>query len=49
MKTYIFKAVIEKDEDRWVAYVPKLKDKGGATWGKQKRGFKKLRKVVSLF
>ena len=44
-KTYIFKVVIEKDENRWVAYVPELKDKGGASWGKNKRrSFKELRR-----
>lgn len=33
MKTYLFRVVVESDEDRWVAYCPALKDKGGATWG----------------
>jgi len=33
MKTYIFKVVVEPDEDRWHAYCPVLEDKGGATWG----------------
>ena len=48
-KTYIFKVVIEKDENRWVAYVPELKDKGGASWGKTKEEvLKNLEKVVRL-
>ncbi len=33
MKTYVFRIVVEADEDRWVAYSPALKKKGGATWG----------------
>lgn len=33
MKTYVFRVVVEPDEDRWVAYAPALKDRGGATWG----------------
>jgi len=33
LRTYVFKIIVEPDEDRWVAYCPILKDKGGATWG----------------
>jgi len=32
MKTYIFKAVVEPDEDRWSAYYPALLQQGAATW-----------------
>jgi len=31
MKTYTFKATVEEDEGKWVAYIPELKDRGGAT------------------
>ena len=31
MKTYVFRVVVEPDEDRWIAYCPILEDKGGAT------------------
>jgi predicted RNase H-like HicB family nuclease len=49
MKTYIFKAVIEPDEDRWVAYCPELKDRGGATWGHTKEeALKNLEEVIRL-
>ena len=34
MKTFVFKVVIEPDEDRWHAYVPELESRGAATWGK---------------
>ena len=33
MKTYVFRVVVEPDDDRWVAYSPALKERGGATWG----------------
>ena len=33
MKTYVFRIVVEPDEDAWLAYSPVLKDRGGATWG----------------
>ena len=33
MKTYIFRVVVEPDEDRWIAYCPLLQSQGGATWG----------------
>jgi predicted RNase H-like HicB family nuclease len=36
MRTYIFKVAIEPDDDKWVAYSPELKDRGGATWGETK-------------
>lgn len=32
-KTYVFKVVVEPDEDRWHAYALALKTLGGATWG----------------
>jgi predicted RNase H-like HicB family nuclease len=33
IKTYIFRVVIEPDEDRWSAYCPALLKQGAATWG----------------
>jgi predicted RNase H-like HicB family nuclease len=33
MTSYIFKVVIEPDEDRWHAYCPALVERGAATWG----------------
>jgi predicted RNase H-like HicB family nuclease len=49
MKTYAFKVVVEPDEDRWVAYCPVLKDKGGATWGYTKEeALKNIREVVEM-
>jgi len=49
MKTYSFKVKIERDEDRWVAYSPELKDRGGASWGKTKEeALKNLHEVIQL-
>ncbi len=33
MTTYIFKVVVEPDEDKWSAYCPALLQQGAATWG----------------
>ena len=34
MKTFVFKVVVEPDEDRWHARVPELESRGAAAWGK---------------
>ena len=36
MKSYLFRVVVEKDEDVWRAYVPELESRGAATWGHSK-------------
>jgi len=36
MKSYVFRVVLEPDEDSWRAYIPELEAKGGATWGRTK-------------
>ncbi len=36
MKSYLFRVVIERDEDVWRAYVPELESRGAATWGQSK-------------
>ena len=33
MKSYVFRIVLERDEDVWRAYVPQLEARGAATWG----------------
>ena len=33
MTTYIFKVVVEPDEDKWSAHCPALLEQGAATWG----------------
>ena len=33
MKTYVFRVVVQPDEDRWAAYCPALEKYAAATWG----------------
>ncbi|MBI4319592.1 MAG: type II toxin-antitoxin system HicB family antitoxin [Chloroflexi bacterium] len=49
MKTYVFRVVVEPDEDRWVAYCPVLQDKGGASWGyTPEEALKNVREVIEM-
>ncbi|OYT60031.1 hypothetical protein B6U81_05265 [Thermoplasmatales archaeon ex4484_30] len=49
MKTFTFKAVVEKDDGKWVAYVAELRDKGGATWGDtREEAIRNLEEVIRL-
>jgi len=49
MKTYIFKAVVEPDEDRWSAFCPALLKQGAATWGHtEEEALKNLQDVVQM-
>ena len=49
MKTYIFKAVVEPDDDAWSAYCPALLQQGAATWGKtQEDALHNLEEVVKM-
>jgi predicted RNase H-like HicB family nuclease len=49
MKTYIFKAVVEPDDDRWSAYCPALLKQGAATWGHtREEALRNLHEVVQL-
>ena len=36
MRSYIFRVVLEQDEDVWRAFIPELEAKGAATWGNTK-------------
>ena len=49
VKTYVFKVLIEPDEDRWYAHCPVLEDKGAATWGYSKEeALKNLNEVIKM-
>ncbi len=49
MKTYVFRIIVEPDEDRWVAYSPVLKDVGGATWGSTRdEALENIRQVLKM-
>jgi predicted RNase H-like HicB family nuclease len=47
MKTYVFRVVIEPDEDRWSAHCPALLMYGAATWGNtQEEALKRIQEAV---
>ncbi len=47
MTTYVFKAVVEPDEDVWHAYAPALLQQGASTWGNTKEeALKHIHEVV---
>ena len=49
MKTYIFRVVVEPDEERWFAYCPILEEKGGATWGyTREEVLRNIREVIEM-
>ena len=49
MKTYLFRLVVEPDEDRWFACCPALEDRGAATWGyTQEEALENLKEVVDM-
>ncbi len=36
MRSYVFRVVLEPDQDVWRAFIPELEAKGAATWGNTK-------------
>lgn len=49
MKTYVFRVVVEPDEDRWHAYCPVLEKYAAATWGyTEEEALKNLKEVVEM-
>lgn len=49
MRTYLFKVVVEPDEDRWSAYCPALLKQGAATWGHtREEALKHIDEVVHM-
>ena len=49
MNTYVFRVVVEPDEDRWVSYCPALEQFGAATWGyTEDEALKHIREVVEM-
>ena len=50
MKSYVFRVIIEPDEDVWHVKVPELESKGAATWGATKeealRNIQEVARVV---
>ena len=49
LRSYVFRVVVEPDEDRWFAYAPLLKDQGATTWGyTREEAFKHIAEVVLM-
>ncbi|MBI4333268.1 MAG: type II toxin-antitoxin system HicB family antitoxin [Chloroflexi bacterium] len=49
VRSYLFRVVIEPDEDRWHAYCPFLERYGAATWGyTEEAALKNIREVVEM-
>lgn len=48
-KTYMFRVIVEPDEDRWFAYCPALRNKGATTWGyTREEALKNINEVVQM-
>jgi len=49
VKSYVFRVVLEPDEDVWRAYIPDLESRGAATWGHTKEeALRNLHEVAQL-
>ncbi len=49
MKSWVFRVVVEPDEDAWRAWIPELEARGGATWGKtQEEALRNIHEVAQL-
>ena len=49
MRSYVFKVVVEPDEDKWRARVPELESKGAATWGNtREEAFRNIEEVIRM-
>jgi predicted RNase H-like HicB family nuclease len=49
VKTYIFKAVVEPDEERWSAWCPALVAQGASSWGDtREEALRNLEEVVHM-
>jgi len=49
MRSYVFKVVVEPDEDKWHARVPELESKGAATWGNtREEAFRNIEEVIRM-
>ena len=49
VKTYMFRVVVEPDEDRWVAYCPALQKYAATTWGyTREEALQQIHEVVRM-
>ena len=48
-KTYVFRVVVEPDEDRWHAYCPALEEYAASTWGyTEEEAFRNIEEVIQM-
>ncbi|HEY9583230.1 MAG TPA: type II toxin-antitoxin system HicB family antitoxin [Candidatus Paceibacterota bacterium] len=48
-KTYMFRVIVEPDDDRWYAYCPVLQKNGATTWGySREEALKNIGEVVQM-
>jgi len=49
VKTYVFRVVIQPDEDRWVAFCPALERYAATTWGyTRKEALQNIQEVAEM-
>jgi len=49
LKSYVFRVVLEPDENVWRAYVPELEARGAATWGYTRdEALKNIQEVMQM-
>jgi predicted RNase H-like HicB family nuclease len=49
VKTYIFRVVVEPDEDRWVSYCPTLDKYAADTWGyTREEALENIKEVIQM-
>ena len=49
MKTYVFRVVVEPDEDVWAAHCPALLKQGASTWGNtEEEALKHINEVIQM-
>ena len=49
MKTYVFRVVVQPDEDRWVAFCPALERYAATTWGyTRKEALQNIQEVAEM-
>jgi predicted RNase H-like HicB family nuclease len=49
VKSYVFRVVLEPDEDVWRAFIPELEKEGGATWGKtREEALRNIQEVAQM-
>jgi len=49
LKSYVFRLVLEPDQDTWRAFIPELEARGASTWGNTKEeALRNIREVAQM-